>query len=226
MFKQIADNREMTSVAATFRRRRYGFFRYLLSRLDRPVRVLDIGGTDSFWKVIADVSDAGLIVTLLNIHAEIVSSPAFTGMAGDARSIPFEDMSFDVVFSNSVIEHVGGYEDQKRMADEVRRLGKCYFIQTPNRFFPIEPHFLFPLFQFLPRPIQCLILKNFNLGWFKKTGDLEEAGRIIDGIRLLERREIVSLFPGAGIYEEKFLGMTKSFVAYGGWDARFDATNH
>ncbi|MEM2045934.1 MAG: class I SAM-dependent methyltransferase, partial [Candidatus Bathyarchaeia archaeon] len=55
---------------------------------------------------------------------------------GDARCMPFKDKSFDVVFSNSVIEHVGNYDDQKMCAEEIRRVGKCYFVQTPNFYFP------------------------------------------------------------------------------------------
>ena len=128
-----------------------------------------------------------------------------------------KDASFDVVFSNSVIEHVGTYQDQIQMAKEVRRVGKRYFVQTPNKYFPLEPHFLFPLFQFLPINIRVLLLQNFKLGWFSKTPDKVKAREIVESIRLLDKREFISLFPNAELYEEKIFGMTKSFVVYGGW---------
>ena len=104
------------------------------------------------------------------------------------------------------------------MAKEVRRVGKRYFVQTPNKYFPLEPHFLFPLFQFLPINIRVLLLQNFRLGWFSKTPDQAKAREIVESIRLLDKREFISLFPNAELYEEKTFGMTKSFVAYGGWE--------
>jgi hypothetical protein len=73
---------------------------------------------------------------------------------GDARSLELPDQSFDIVFSNSVIEHVGTWEDQHAFARETARVGKRYWIQTPNKHFPIEPHMNFPYFQFLPRALQ------------------------------------------------------------------------
>jgi hypothetical protein len=129
----------------------------------------------------------------------------------------FGQSEFDVVFSNSVIEHVGTYPDQMRMADEVRRVGKRYFIQTPNRFFPIEPHFLLPFFQFLPLELRAQLLSRFDLGWMQKTPDLEAARETVDSIRLLSRADLQTLFPEASLYAERFLGLTKSFVAYHGW---------
>jgi 2-polyprenyl-3-methyl-5-hydroxy-6-metoxy-1,4-benzoquinol methylase len=140
-----------------------------------------------------------------------------TSIAGDARSVQADDSSSDVVFSNSVIEHVGTYQDQLQMAKEVCRVGRHYFVQTPNNYFPLEPHFLFPFFQFLPIRLRVLLLQNFNLGWFVKTPDQAKAMEIVEGIRLLSKREFVSLFPKASIYKEKVFGMTKSYVAYGGW---------
>jgi 2-polyprenyl-3-methyl-5-hydroxy-6-metoxy-1,4-benzoquinol methylase len=76
----------------------------------------------------------------------------------------FRDHQFDVVYSNSVIEHVGDLDDMRRMAQEIQRVGKRYFLQTPNRYFPIEPHFVFPFFQFLPRPVQISLVQKFRLG--------------------------------------------------------------
>jgi ubiquinone/menaquinone biosynthesis C-methylase UbiE len=200
-----------------FRRRRFAFFQSLLSRLERPVRILDVGGTETYWKMMALNAVDQVFITLLNLSQNEVSLPNVTSIAGDARAILAKDASFDVVFSNSVIEHVGTYQDQIQMAKEVRRVGKRYFVQTPNKYFPLEPHFLFPLFQFLPINLRTLLLQNFRLGWFSKTPDKAEAREIVESIRLLGKREFLSLFPNAEVYEEKILGMTKSFVGYGGW---------
>ena len=217
MFKRLADNREQGSLAVQFRKKRLAFFYLLLSSLNRPVHILDIGGTEDYWKMMElDASDQ-IDITLLNLTATDVQLPNVKSVSGDARNLKAEDASFDVVFSNSVIEHVGSYEDQSRMAEEVRRVGKCYFVQTPNKYFPLEPHFLFPLFQFLPVKIRVLLLQNFNLGWFEKTPDAIKAKGIVESIRLLSRREFVAIFPKARIYDEKIFGITKSFVAYGGW---------
>jgi SAM-dependent methyltransferase len=185
--------------------------------LERPVRILDIGGTETYWKTM-DMSDDQVFVTLLNLTHSDVTLPCVRSIIGDARSIQAADNSFDVVFSNSVIEHVGAYQDQLQMASEVRRAGKRYFVQTPNKHFPLEPHFLFPFFQFLPLKIRIWLLQNFSLGWFTKTPNAQKAREIVEGIQLLDKREFVALFPNATIYEEKILGLTKSFVAYGGWD--------
>jgi len=130
----------------------------------------------------------------------------------------FADKSFDVVFSNSVIEHVGSYENQRRMADEVMRVGRRYFIQTPNRRFPLEPHFLVPWFQYLPGEVRAQLVHRFDVGWYRRIPDLEEARAEVNSIQLLSRRKFAALFPGAAIHVERFAGIPKSFVACGGWD--------
>jgi hypothetical protein len=218
MFRRIADNRDTRSLAVEFRRKRFAFFQSLLSRLERPVHILDIGGTETYWKTMGLATDDQVFITLLNLADDHVTMPHITSIIGDARSIQAGDHSFDIVFSNSVIEHVGSYQDQKQMANEVKRVGKRYFVQTPNKFFPLEPHFLFPLFQFLPVKVRIRLLQTFNLGWFKKTPDVIQARKIVESIRLLGKDEFCKLFPDAVIYEEKVIGLTKSFVAYGGWD--------
>lgn len=219
MLRRMADNSDAQSLAVGFRRKRFAFFRSLLSELKRPVHILDVGGTEEYWKMMG-LDDDQVFITLLNLTQDNVTQPHLKSMVGDARNIQVDDNSFDIVFSNSVIEHVGTYQDQLRMAKEVRRVGKRYFIQTPNKYFPLEPHFLFPFFQFLPLGIRARLLQNFNMGWFSKTPDIRRARELAAGICLLNKRELISLFPAAGIYEEKVLGMTKSFVAYGGWSAR------
>jgi hypothetical protein len=220
MFKRIADNRDQGSLAVEFRRKRFAFFQSLLNRLDRPVHILDVGGTESYWRTMGLDSGDRVFITLLNLTEHDVTLPNLTSISGDARKINARDASFDVIFSNSVIEHVGKSEDQRQMAREVMRVGKRYFVQTPNKYFPLEPHFLFPFFQFLPLKVRVWLLQSFNLGWFEKTPDEVTAREIVESIRLLDKSEFFSMFPNAAIYEEKILGITKSFVAYGGWDER------
>jgi hypothetical protein len=146
-------------------------------------------------------------VVVLNLSADEEYAPGFTPAVGDARDLSaFKDHSFDVVFSNSVIEHVGTYEDQRRMADEVRRVGNRYFVQTPHKWFPIEPHFLVPCFQFLPIEVRARLLQRRRLGWVHHEPDIEQARRVVASVQLLGVAELSSLFPGARIVREKFCG--------------------
>ncbi|HVF41037.1 MAG TPA: methyltransferase domain-containing protein [Gemmatimonadaceae bacterium] len=216
--KSLADNSDGRSLATRLRRSRFELFLSLLSTVPGHAEILDIGGTQEFWDLmgIDELRDAR--VTLLNIEHQRVTSPQFVSAVGDARSMPqFADKSFDVVFSNSVIEHVGDYSAQRRMANEVMRVGRRFFVQTPNRRFPLEPHFLFPWFQYLPSSVRAQMLNRFNLGWYKRIPDLETARAEVDSIQLLTRRKFAALFPGAVVYVEKFAGLPKSFVVYGGW---------
>ena len=201
------------------RRARFQLFLSLLDELEGHVEILDIGGTQEFWNSMLGEDDRDIRVTLLNIDHQPVTSSKFISAAGDARSMTqFADKSFDVVFSNSVIEHVGSYDDQRQMAFEVMRIGKRYFVQTPNKRFPMEPHFLFPYFQYLPVEMRAQLVNRFDMGWYKKIPDMGSARREVESIQLLTRRGLMNLFPGAAIYVERFAGLAKSFVAYAGWE--------
>jgi 2-polyprenyl-3-methyl-5-hydroxy-6-metoxy-1,4-benzoquinol methylase len=200
------------------RRARFALFLSLLSRIDGHVEILDIGGTQEFWTLMTDGDAGDVRVTLLNIEQQVVTSNRFISAVGDARAMPqFADKSFDIVFSNSVIEHVGSYYDQKRMATEVMRVGKRYFVQTPNKRFPLEPHFLFPWFQYLPGAAKAQLVHRFDVGWYKRIPSLEAARAEVDSIQLLTRTRFANLFPGGTLHTEKLFGLAKSFVAYGGW---------
>ena len=184
MLTSIVDSTDPRSIAARLRRRRFQLFERLLGQIPKPVRILDIGGTEAFWRTVGFVSVSDVHITLLNVSPQPVSLANFTSIVGDARDLGgFADGSVDVVYSNSVIEHVGGHGDQRRMADEVRRVGVRYFIQTPNRCFPLEPHFVFPFFQFLPIGLRVWLLRHADLGWHKQTSDPEAARRIVEGVR-------------------------------------------
>jgi 2-polyprenyl-3-methyl-5-hydroxy-6-metoxy-1,4-benzoquinol methylase len=178
------------------------------------VTILDVGGTIKYWKTLYPEKETNTRISLLNVFSQNTSDD-FACLQGTATDMPqFCDNQFDIVFSNSVIEHVGSFEEQKKMSNEVRRIGKSYWIQTPNRYFPIEPHFCFPLFIFLPRSVQVFILTHFKSAYLPKSKDKQAAEIRIDEIRLLSEKELRSLFPDATIKRERFLGLTKSLIAY------------
>lgn len=218
LVRKIADNRRGNSLAVKLRRKRFDLFKRLLSTIPKPLRILDVGGTEVFWEMMGFAEESDVDIILFNRSKIPVSYPNFTSIVGDARDMRrFGDDEYDIVFSNSLIEHVGDYEDQKKVADEIARIGKRYFVQTPNYYFPVEPHFLFPFFQYLPSKLKVFLLRRFNLGWYKKIKDYQKAAETPNSIRLLKGRELMQLFPGARIYRERVLGLTKSFILYKGW---------
>jgi len=174
---------------------------------------MDIGGTQKYWDMMG-FSDDKVKITLLNLEAQPVSGSSFISVTGNATDLSdYADQSFDIVYSNSVIEHLFTREAQMKMAAEVRRVGKHYFIQTPNYYFPLEPHWVFPFFQFLPVSFRTWLTMNFNLGHIGRIPDPAAAFEQVQEIQLLTRQQLQNLFP-AMIYEEKFFGLTKSLVAY------------
>src|SRR5271170_3078516 len=128
--------------------------------LTREMRVLDVGGTIDIWRL-APVMPQLVLLNQARARYEIGAGEAV--VLGDGASLPFEDQSFDLVFSNSVIEHVGNRAAQARFAAEIARVGKQYWVQTPNRYFPIEHHLWTPFVHWLPRSWQAPILKRFSV---------------------------------------------------------------
>jgi hypothetical protein len=217
LHKHFADNQNARSTASRLRRRRFQILLGMILGSPDPVTILDIGGRPEYWQsMTAGLShEQEIRVTLLNLERLSLVPAGFAVLEGDARSLPqLGDQSFDIVFSNSTIEHVGGFSDQASMAREVRRIGKRYCVQTPNRSFPIEPHFVFPFFHFLPFALRTRLVQHFDLGWYKKLPKREDAEREVRSIRLLSRGEMVALFPEATIFNEIYLGLVKSFVAF------------
>ena len=211
--RRMANAQDPASFSSRMRQKRFALFQHLIAPLPRPLSILDVGGTERFWETMGLIDDPGIELHLLNIHSVASGERKFIPHVGDARHMPeFEDGRFDIVFSNSVIEHVGGLAEQKRMADEVRRVGRRYFVQTPNRYFPIEPHFLIPFFQFLPQALKVMLLRHL-----KGIRDEVRAAERAREITLISRRQLQAMFPDARIYEERFALMAKSFVAYAGW---------
>lgn len=219
MLRHIANHEDSSSLAAQMRRRRMQFFEKLLdTKAQDSLQILDVGGTLKYWEDSTLLENERISVTVLNLVTFLSTNNRVDSIQGDATDLSqWPDNHFDVVFSNSVIEHVGQLENQKSMANEVCRVSKSYYVQTPNYYFPLEPHFLFPGFQWLPISLRALLHNRFHLGWMHREPDYEQAYQVVLDTRLLKKREIRELFPNGDIFEEKIFGLTKSFVAYGGW---------
>jgi predicted SAM-dependent methyltransferase len=133
---------------------------------------------------------------------------------GNATNLSaYSDNSFDIAFSNSVIEHLYNSDQQLKMAYEIMRVGKYHYVQTPNKYFIIEPHYLLPYFQFIPKSIRFYILTKTKFSRFKKWSS-NEAQQYLDEILLLSEKDMKELFPSSKLTKEKFMGMTKSFVVH------------
>ena len=122
-----------------------------------------------------------------------------------------------MVFSNSVIEHVGDRASQRRFASEVQRVGRAYWVQTPNRWFPIEQHLLTPFVHWLPKSWQRALVPRFTV-WSALTRPAPDRRdfyieHFLSDVRLLGFRDMRVLFPDARILRERFLGFAKSLVA-------------
>jgi SAM-dependent methyltransferase len=184
-------------------------------QLTAETRVLDVGGTPAMW---ADLPLRPRVV-ILNMPRE---SEAFDGMlcvGGDGCALPFRDQSFDFVFSNSVIEHVGSWEKQQRFAAEAARVGRRYWVQTPNRYFPIETHVLTPFLHWLPKSWQIRIAPRFTV-WSMLTSVSRERREwyirhFLYDIQLLDAGQMAQLFPRAKIIRERACGFVKSLIACG-----------
>lgn len=213
----LATSNDPNSLGSKFRKKRFAFFEQLFWKTYKDqseINILDVGGTEDFWKDKSLTNKKNITITLLNLEAGPVSINNLQSIAGDATDLSgFEDQSFDLVFSNSVIEHLYTYENQIKMASEIRRVGKKYFVQTPNKLFFIEPHYALPFFQFLPHPFVFFVLTRTKLSRMHKWNP-KYAKQYLEEIRLLTLQEMKQLFPEAKVFCEKFLGMNKSFTLH------------
>lgn len=172
-------------------------------------RVLDLGGTTKLWRLV----DTPLRVTVLNLDEQRIDERRygeheFTIVRGDATDVKaFGDGSFDLVFSNSCIEHVGPPEKQAAFAREVRRLAPSYWVQTPAMGFPIEAHTGLPFWWTYPTAVREGLIRR----WGQTRPDYAE---FIAGTCVLSRRDLRRFFPDARITPERFMGLTKSHTAW------------
>lgn len=207
-------NEYIEPVSKQFRLKRLSAFAEAYPDLN-TLSVLDVGGSPYIWELLSEYFNLKpKQVVLLNNSPQELRDKTYENVLADARQIPFPDKKFDLVFSNSVIEHVGDLSDQLKFVAECERVGKEIFIQTPNRWFPVEPHVYTMFLHWLPKPIYRRMaflsgLYAFHIStpdaWHKTT-------EMIDGTNLLSQKDLQKLFPTKTILTERSLGLVKSFV--------------
>jgi Methyltransferase domain len=213
----LANDGRSDSLSHRLRERRFVLFERFAAGLDRPLRIIDVGGTNEFWEQRGWAGRDDVEVTLVNLEAGERRHANIVPTAGNAMDLSeHDDGSFDIAFSNSVIEHLFTFENQARMAAEIRRVASAgYWVQTPNFWFPVEPHFLVPAWHWLPESARVAILRRRGVGWAGRCPDPDFARRIVEEHRLMRRRELARLFPDARIVGERFGGLVKSWTAVG-----------
>jgi hypothetical protein len=215
MLKEKFNHDNPDSFNQKFREKRFRIFREQIRTLKRPLTILDIGGTETYWELMNFAEERDITFTICNLDPQKVNRSNFSFIHADATNLAqFRDKQFDVVYSNSVIEHLFTYDNQQKMANEIRRVGKNYFVQTPNLYFPLEAHWLFPFFQFLPFRLRVYMTQHFNIGGYPKTGNRKAAEERVAEVRLLSEKDMKKLFPDGKCYKEKFMLMTKSICMY------------
>ncbi|MFI9553893.1 hypothetical protein [Nonomuraea endophytica] len=193
------------------RARRFSMLLERFPDLDR-MEVIDLGGTVRTWTR-APVRPKH--VHLVNLEPPVDEVPDWVSVElADACDLPerLAGRGFDLVYSNSVIEHVGGHERRSRFADGVHRLSDRHWIQVPYLYFPIEPHWVFPMFQFLPLRLQVAVALSWPLSGVRPRTRADAMVAVME-IELLCRTQMRHYFPGSALLTERVGGLTKSLIA-------------
>jgi len=208
------------SLSARFRRARARRVVELIQSLSAAkgrCRIIDLGGEADYWSLFDRevLERADVAITLVNLERQSADDPLFDTVEGDACDLPqYPDDSFDLVHSNSVIEHVGDWARMERFAREARRLAPAYYVQTPYFWFPIEPHFSAPFFHWRSEQARARFLLKRGYGFRSRpASDLGEAMVDVQHARLLDKAQFRFLFPDAEHVDEKAAGLTKSLIA-------------
>lgn len=205
---------ERGSASHRMRSRRHALLESLFPALPE-MTVLDIGGDARFWRL-APTRPAH--VTVLNVYPQEAEEPWITALTGDGCDPGLDLPGADLAFSNSVIEHVGGHWRRERFAERVRAAAPRHWVQTPYRYFPIEPHYLCPGIQLLPVPLRAAVLRRWPIGSFAAARKLGYGRALtsVMNIELLTATQMRAYFPDAELHRERFAGLTKSLVAVRG----------
>lgn len=205
------------------RRRRFKLVEDLIKaelKFKTTVSILDMGGRLDYWRLLEERYHESVSITIVNLEDEISLQnrrphPNLEThlIAGDATNLSnIKDQEYDIAHSNSVIEHVGLYSSMAKFAAETRRVAHAYYVQTPNFWFPLEPHYGLPFFHWLPEPTRFAIHSQFGAGYAPRT-DEEGALQRIDHTRIISRGLMKHFFPDAEHMTERLSLFPKSLIA-------------
>lgn len=199
-----------------WRKKRFALFLKLIQPSITDT-LLDVGGYPIFWNSRAQFVKH---IDTLNINTNYWNhgnTPNYKvdTIIGDGCSLSMADQSYDIGFSNSVIEHVGTWKRQQEFASEICRVAKSIWVQTPAYEFPIEPHYLTPFIHYLPKTIQKRGLRWLTIwGWIQHPNQ-NEIDKMVETTRLLRKSEMKILFPNCEILIERILLVfPKSYIAF------------
>jgi hypothetical protein len=174
--------------------------------------VIDLGGDPATWMQ-SPVHPKH--VHMINIEELNPHVPDWIEIDyADACALPEQIASrrYDLVFSNSVLEHVGGHERRLRFAEAVHQLAPAHWVQTPYRYFPVEPHWIAPGMQFLPVRARVSVARRWPLAHVRSSS----VRNALDGVlwtELVDRTQMRYYFPDSMIRSERLLGVAKSLIA-------------
>lgn len=180
-------------------------------------RMLDVGGYPWFWTSKPKVVNSIDVLNIDPVEWDPESAPdhEIRVLTADGCALQAADRSYDIGFSNSVIEHVGDWERQKAFAKEIRRVAEVLWVQTPAYECPIEPHYLAPFMHYFSVSWRKRLTRWFTVwGWFGRPTK-QEIDSMAEMTRLIRYREMKELFPDCQILVERmFWVIPKSYIAF------------
>jgi ubiquinone/menaquinone biosynthesis C-methylase UbiE len=178
------------------------------------MRVLDLGGSVHFWFESGLINHVGTVVIYNVSHSEVEigaeRSEKIQIKLYDGATLPEETASFDLVISNSVLEHIP-HEGRRRVSEEMMRVGKRGFVQTPAIEFPIEPHFVLPFIHWLPRRLGRYLVRLSPWALLSRPSRAKQDDYFAE-VDLLSRSDVERLFPGRRVFAERFIGLPKAWL--------------
>jgi SAM-dependent methyltransferase len=190
----------------------YGHFARIFPPTDTQ-RVLDLGVNASIAERESYVFESRYPFLERVVSAGLESGDRFARLFPEARYVqihrdeplPFPDRSFDLVFCNAVIEHVGDRRAQAAFLAEALRVTDAVFLTTPNRWYPVELHTLVPLLHYLPAPAYRRAYRAMGFDFFARE----------ENLNLLDRASLSSMVPAGfehRIERHSFLGLPSNLL--------------
>ena len=206
------------------REKRLERFNEFVKGVTGQIRLIDLGGTVKFWEDWGLAKQPRLDVTIVNDHHidknhehDLLALPNIHRLQADVLTLSAAYLAgYDVIFSNSLIEHLPGPEAQRQLAQAIIDSGRPYFMQTPNKRSPVDPHFprpYVPFFAAYPRPLQARLLSWSALGSGCAAPSYAAALERLSNYYPLTTSGVRQLFPQARIVMERPLGVPMSIIA-------------